>query len=82
MYLNEDQVERVEGGVNSAVHLSNGTYFVVKDDVASINARIRSEKQGLLAGALLEASGDFAKLALAPDLAVASDMDALDEVPS
>jgi uncharacterized protein YlzI (FlbEa/FlbD family) len=52
MYLNEDLVERVEEGVNSAVHLANGTYFVVRDDVDTITERIRSEKQAVLAGAL------------------------------
>jgi uncharacterized protein YlzI (FlbEa/FlbD family) len=55
MYLNEDQVERVEAGANSAIYLSNGTYLVVRDDVATINARIRSEKQAMLAGALAAA---------------------------
>jgi uncharacterized protein YlzI (FlbEa/FlbD family) len=52
MFLNEDHVERVEGGANSAIHLVNGTYFVVRDDVDTINARIRAEKESLLAGAL------------------------------
>ncbi len=68
MYVNEDHVERVEGGANSAVHLVNGTYFVVRDDVATINARIRREKQTLLAGALAVAAGGNPSLALAaPD---------------
>jgi uncharacterized protein YlzI (FlbEa/FlbD family) len=64
MYLNEDLVERVEGGVNSAVHLANGTYFVVRDDVDAISARIRSEKQAVLAGALALAFGDVPPPAL------------------
>ena len=33
MYLNEDHVERVEQGANSAVYLTNGTYLIVRDDV-------------------------------------------------
>lgn len=65
MYLNEDLVERVEGGVNSAVHLANGTYFVVRDDVDAISARIRSEKQAVLAGALALAFGAAPPPALA-----------------
>ena len=48
MYLNEDHVERVEQGANSAVYLTNGTYLIVRDDVDTINDRIRSEKAGLL----------------------------------
>jgi len=59
MYLNEDLVERVEGGGNSAVHLINGNYFVVRDDAEDINAQIRSEKQAVLAGAMA--------MAMAPD---------------
>jgi len=68
MYLNEDHVERVEGGANSAIHLINGTYFVVRDDVATINARIRFEKQAVLAGALAMTAGEgpATALALAP----------------
>jgi uncharacterized protein YlzI (FlbEa/FlbD family) len=64
MYLNEDLVERVEGGINSAVHLANGTYFVVRDDVETISARIRAEKQEVLAGALALALGDTPPAAL------------------
>ncbi len=64
MYLNEDLVERVEGGINSAVHLANGTYFVVRDDVDTISARIRAEKQTVLAGALALALGDTPPAAL------------------
>lgn len=52
MYLNEDHVERVEQGANSAVYLTNGTYLIVRDDVDTINDRIRSEKIALLAVAL------------------------------
>ena len=48
MYLNEDHVERVEQGANSAVYLTNGTYLIVRDDVDTINERIRSEKTALL----------------------------------
>ena len=66
MYLNEDHVERVEGGANSAIHLINGTYFVVRDDVATINSRIRAEKQAVLAGALAVAAHDTPVMALAP----------------
>jgi uncharacterized protein YlzI (FlbEa/FlbD family) len=52
MYLNEDHVERVEQGANSAVYLTNGTYLIVRDDVDAINERIRSEKAALLSVAL------------------------------
>ena len=52
MYLNEDHVERVEQGANSAVYLTNGTYLIVRDHVDSINDSIRSEKAALLAAAL------------------------------
>lgn len=52
MYVNEDHVERVEGGARSAVHLTNGQYFVVLDDVDAINERIRAEKVAVLARAL------------------------------
>ncbi len=69
MYLNEDLVERVEGGVNSAVHLADGTYFVVRDDVDTITDRIRSEKQAVLAGALALAFREAP--AFAPALAAA-----------
>jgi uncharacterized protein YlzI (FlbEa/FlbD family) len=48
MYLNEDHVERVEQGANSAVYLTNGTYLIVRDDLDTINDRIRSEKTALL----------------------------------
>ncbi len=68
MFLNEDHVERVEGGANSAIHLVNGTYFVVRDDVATINARIRSEKQAVLAGALALTARDTPVMALAPEV--------------
>jgi uncharacterized protein YlzI (FlbEa/FlbD family) len=63
MYLNEDLVERVEAGVNSAVHLANGTYFVVRDDVDTITERIRSEKQAVLAGALALAFAEVPTIA-------------------
>ena len=52
MYLNEDHVERVEQGANSAVYLTNGTYLIVRDDVDAINDSIRSEKAALLVGRL------------------------------
>jgi uncharacterized protein YlzI (FlbEa/FlbD family) len=52
MYLNEDHVERVEQGANSAVYLTNGTYLIVRDQVDTINDSIRSEKTALLAAAL------------------------------
>jgi uncharacterized protein YlzI (FlbEa/FlbD family) len=52
MYLNEDHVERVEQGANSAVYLTNGTYLIVRDHVDAINDRIRSEKAALLSAAL------------------------------
>ena len=52
MYLNEDHVERVEQGANSADYLTNGTYLIVRDDVDTINDSIRSEKAALLLAAL------------------------------
>jgi len=52
MYLNEDHVERVEQGANSAVYLTNGTYLIVRDHVEDINDSIRSEKAALLLAAL------------------------------
>ncbi len=52
MYLNEDHVERVEQGANSAVYLTNGTYLIVRDQVDTINDSIRSEKAALLSAAL------------------------------
>jgi uncharacterized protein YlzI (FlbEa/FlbD family) len=52
MYLNEDHVERVEQGANSAVYLTNGTYLIVRDHVDAINDSIRSEKAALLTAAL------------------------------
>ncbi len=52
MYLNEDHVERVEQGANSAVYLTNGTYLIVRDHVDTINDSIRYEKAALLAAAL------------------------------
>ena len=52
MYLNEDHVERVEQGANSAVYLTNGTYLIVRDHVDTINDSIRSEKAALLSAAL------------------------------
>ena len=53
MFLNEDHVERVEQGAHSAVYLTNGTYLIVRDDVDTINERIRSEKAALLSAALV-----------------------------
>ena len=52
MYLNEDHVERVEQGANAAVYLTNGTYLIVRDDVETINDRIRCEKTAILSGAV------------------------------
>jgi uncharacterized protein YlzI (FlbEa/FlbD family) len=69
MYLNEDLVERIEGGANSAVHLADGTYFVVRDDVDTIRDRIRAEKQAVLAGALALAFREIP--GVAPALAAA-----------
>ena len=68
MYLNEDHVERVEQGANSAVYLTNGTYLIVRDDVDTINERIRSEKTAILSGALGDRVPDrVAKLSAVPD---------------
>jgi uncharacterized protein YlzI (FlbEa/FlbD family) len=69
MYLNEDHVERVEQGANSAVYLTNGTYLIVRDDVDTINDRIRSEKASLLAVALGPDSPDsLTTLSAVPDV--------------
>ena len=68
MYLNEDHVERVEQGANSAVYLTNGTYLIVRDDVDTINDRIRSEKTALLAVALAPGGPEsVATLSAVPD---------------
>jgi uncharacterized protein YlzI (FlbEa/FlbD family) len=68
MYLNEDHVERVEQGANSAVYLTNGTYLIVRDDVDTINDRIRSEKAALLSVALGPSSPEsVARLSAVPD---------------
>ena len=67
MYLNEDHVERVEQGANSAVYLTNGTYLIVRDDVDTINDRIRSEKTALLSVAFGPAGpGPVATLSAVP----------------
>jgi uncharacterized protein YlzI (FlbEa/FlbD family) len=58
MYVNEDHIERIEGEANSAVYLTNGTYLIVRDEVGTINDRIRTEKVALLTGALLAAPTD------------------------
>jgi uncharacterized protein YlzI (FlbEa/FlbD family) len=68
MYLNEDHVERVEQGANAAVYLTNGTYLIVRDDVETITARIRSEKARLLSVALDPSLPDVpATLSAVPD---------------
>jgi uncharacterized protein YlzI (FlbEa/FlbD family) len=68
MFLNEDHVERVERGANSAVYLTNGTYLIVRDDVDTINERIRSEKAGLLALALAPSTTEsLTALSAVPD---------------
>ena len=68
MYLNEDHVERVEQGANSAVYLTNGTYLIVRDHVDIINASIRSEKAALLTAALGTAAPDaVTALSAVPD---------------
>ena len=53
MYVNEDHVERVEEGATSAVYLFNGTYLIVRDDVDTINERIRTEKSSILSRAMI-----------------------------
>jgi uncharacterized protein YlzI (FlbEa/FlbD family) len=58
MYLNEDHVERIEAGVNSAVYLTNGTYLIVRDEVGAINDMIRSEKMAILSGAMRPVAPD------------------------
>jgi uncharacterized protein YlzI (FlbEa/FlbD family) len=68
MYLNEDHVERVEQGANAAVYLTNGTYLIVRDDVETINDRIRSEKAGLLSEAMGAGAADSVRiLSAVPD---------------
>jgi uncharacterized protein YlzI (FlbEa/FlbD family) len=62
MYLNEDHVERVEQGANAAVYLTNGTYLIVRDDVATINDLIRSEKVALLSEAMDGGAADSVRL--------------------
>jgi len=52
MHINEEHVERVEGGVNSVIYLTNGTYQVVRDNVGDIIEEIRAEKQALLTRAI------------------------------
>jgi uncharacterized protein YlzI (FlbEa/FlbD family) len=66
MYLNEDHVERVEQGANSAVYLTNGTYLIVRDHVDTINDSIRSEKAALLSAALGD-PGPVMALSAVPD---------------
>jgi len=68
MYLNEDHVERVERGANTAVYLTNGTYLIVRDDVEAINDSIRSEKRAILSVALAPEVRDAATtLSAVPD---------------
>ena len=68
MYLNEDHVERVEQGANSAVYLTNGTYLIVRDHVDTINDSIRSEKAALLSAALGSGAPDaVTALSAVPD---------------
>jgi uncharacterized protein YlzI (FlbEa/FlbD family) len=68
MFLNEDHVERVEQGANSAVYLTNGTYLIVRDHVEAINDSIRSEKAALLSAALGSGASDgVAALSAVPD---------------
>lgn len=52
MQVNEDHVDRIDGGVTSVVHMSNGTYLVVRDDIDDITLRIREEKVSILAQAM------------------------------
>jgi uncharacterized protein YlzI (FlbEa/FlbD family) len=52
MHLNEDHVERVEGGTHTAVYLSNGSYLIVRDEIEDVVDRIRTEKAALLSEAL------------------------------
>jgi uncharacterized protein YlzI (FlbEa/FlbD family) len=68
MYLNEDHVERVEQGAHAAVYLTNGTYLIVRDDVDTINDRIRAEKAALLSLALASEVGNpVTTLSAVPD---------------
>ena len=68
MFLNEDHVERVEQGANSAVYLTNGTYLIVRDNVDTINDSIRSEKAALLWAALGPSAPDaVTALSAVPD---------------
>ena len=64
MHVNEDHVERIEGGATSAVFLINGTYLIVRDDVDTISDRIRSEKVSLLTQAICGSRFDGARPAL------------------
>jgi uncharacterized protein YlzI (FlbEa/FlbD family) len=50
MHINEDLVERVEGGAagQSAVYLVDGGHIIVADDPVIVVERIRTEKVGVL----------------------------------
>jgi uncharacterized protein YlzI (FlbEa/FlbD family) len=65
MYINEDQVERIEGETTSAIYLTNGTYLVVRDEATAIVERIRAEKLALFTRAIGDARFDDAKRPLA-----------------
>ncbi len=59
MYINEDQVERIEGDTTSAIYLTNGTYLVVREEATAIVGRIREEKLALLTRAIGDARFDL-----------------------
>jgi uncharacterized protein YlzI (FlbEa/FlbD family) len=61
MYINEDQVERIEGEATSAIYLTNGTYLVVREEATAIVERIRAEKLALLTRAIGDARFDLEK---------------------
>jgi uncharacterized protein YlzI (FlbEa/FlbD family) len=54
MHINEDLVERVEGGIEgqSALYLIDGGHIIVANEPAVVVERIRTERVGLLHQAL------------------------------
>lgn len=65
MFINEDQVERIEGEVTSAIYLTNGTYLVVREEATVIVEQIRVEKLALLTRAIGDARFDLDRPPLA-----------------
>ncbi len=53
MYINEDLIERVEGGAEgqSALYMTDGGHIIVANDPIIVVARVQREKVALLRGA-------------------------------